>query len=93
MITRAFKYVVKASVASVNDISRVPSVIASSLNILFESYATSNNENTKNVSEDYELKLRWLKAFLMKRFGWELNDEFLHLRKLTILRGLCLKVL
>ncbi|XP_074312672.1 protein REDUCED CHLOROPLAST COVERAGE 3-like isoform X1 [Silene latifolia] len=85
MVTRAFKYVVKASVASVDDILQVPAVISSSLNILFESCSTTK-------SEDYELKSRWLKAFLMKRFGWELNDEFIHLRKLTVLRGICHKV-
>ncbi|KAK9677235.1 hypothetical protein RND81_11G129700 [Saponaria officinalis] len=92
MITRAFKYVIKAAVASVDDILLVPAVIASSLNVLFDSYPATNNENVENLSGDYELKLRWLKAFLMKRFGWELNDEFPHLRKLTILRGLCHKV-
>ncbi|KAL9244698.1 hypothetical protein vseg_018447 [Gypsophila vaccaria] len=92
MVTRAFKYVIKAAVASVDDILQVPAVIASSLNILFSSYPATNNENVENLSEAYMLKLRWLKAFLMKRFGWELNDEFPHLRKLTILRGLCHKV-
>ncbi|KAA8540510.1 hypothetical protein F0562_024571 [Nyssa sinensis] len=34
----------------------------------------------------------WLRTFLVKRFGWRLKDEFQHLRKLSILRGLCHKV-
>lgn len=92
MVTRAFKYVVKAAIASANDASQIPAAIASSLNILLGPYSTKNNENAENLSEDYELKLRWLRAFLLKRFGWKLNDEFLHLRKLSILRGICHKV-
>lgn len=91
MVTRAFKYVIKAAIASAEDVSQVPAAIASSLNILFGSYS-NNIENAENLREDYELKLRWLRAFLVKRFGWRLNDEFLHLRKLSILRGLCHKV-
>ncbi|CAO2815225.1 unnamed protein product [Amaranthus hypochondriacus] len=90
MVTRAFKYVVKASIASVDDISQTPAAIATSLNILFGSQSTNNNEKVE--CQDYELKLRWLKAFLLRRFGWKLNDEFRHLRKLAILRGLCHKV-
>lgn len=90
MVTRAFKYVVKASIASVDDISQTPAAIATSLNILFGSQSTNNNEKVER--QDYELKLRWLKAFLLRRFGWKLNDEFRHLRKLAILRGLCHKV-
>lgn len=90
MVTRAFKYVVKAAVASVDEISQVTSAIAASLNILFGSCSTNGNEDAD--CQDYELKLRWLRAFLLSRFGWKLNDEFLHLRKLSILRGLCHKV-
>lgn len=92
MVTRAFKHVVKAAVASVDGISQVPAIIAASLNILFGSCPTKSNENSENLSQEYELKLRWLRAFLMRRFGWKLNDEFLHLRRLPILRGLCHKV-
>lgn len=90
MVTRAFKYVVKAAVASADDISQIPAAIATSLNILFGSQSTNNNENAN--CKDYELKVRWLRAFLISRFGWKLNDEFPHLRKLSILRGLCHKV-
>jgi len=91
MVTRAFKRVVKAAVASVDDMSQIPAVIAASLNILFRPCPTNSNENSENLSQEYELKLRWLRAFLMRRFGWKLNDEFLHLRKLSVLRGLCHK--
>uniref|UniRef100_A0A803LMY9 Clu domain-containing protein n=1 Tax=Chenopodium quinoa TaxID=63459 RepID=A0A803LMY9_CHEQI len=90
MVTRAFKYVVKASVASVDDVSQIPAAIATSLNVLFGSTSTNNSDNAD--FEEYELKVRWLRAFLLSRFGWKLNDEFPHLRKLSILRGLCHKV-
>ncbi|XP_021844386.1 protein REDUCED CHLOROPLAST COVERAGE 3 [Spinacia oleracea] len=90
MVTRAFKYVVKAAVASVDDVSRIPAAIATSLNILFGSSSSNDNENAE--FQEYDLKVKWLRAFLFNRFGWKLNDEFLHLRKLAILRGLCHKV-
>lgn len=90
MVTRAFKYVVKAAVASADNISQIPAAIATSLNVLFESSSTNNNGNAD--FQEYELKVRWLRAFLLSRFGWKLNNEFLHLRKLSILRGLCHKV-
>lgn len=91
MVTRAFKHVVKASIASVS-ISQAPEAIATSLNVLFGTGPTNGNNINDSLSEDYVLKLQWLRAFLLKRFGWKLNGEFPHLRKITILRGLCQKV-
>lgn len=85
MVTRAFKNIVNAVVASVDNIADLSTAVASSLNFLF---GTCLNED----DDDHELKIRWLRAFIFKRFGWRLNDEFQHLRKISILRGLCHKV-
>lgn len=86
MVARAFKHVIKAVVASVENVADVSSAIASSLNFLLGSCETKGND------EDQILKLRWLRMFLARRFGWTMKDEFQHLRMLSILRGLCHKV-
>ncbi|KAE8735655.1 clustered mitochondria protein-like isoform X2 [Hibiscus syriacus] len=90
MITRAFKHVVKAVVASVDNFDDLPVVIASALNFLLGS--GGGEESAKNENDDYLLKLRWLRKFLVAKYGWKLRDEFQHIRKLSILRGLCHKV-
>lgn len=84
MVTRAFKHVLKAVIASVDSVADLSSAIASTLNFLLGS---CHLEYT-----DQNLKLQWLRTFLFKRFGWTLNDELQHLRKISILRGLCHKV-
>ncbi|GAB2269505.1 hypothetical protein Dimus_004422 [Dionaea muscipula] len=89
MITRAFKHAITAAIASVADMLQLPAAIASSLNVLFGS---CNSDGGESSSDDYSLKLRWLRLFLTRRFNWRLNDEFLHLRKFSVLRGLCHKV-
>ncbi|GAB4842106.1 hypothetical protein Ancab_012064 [Ancistrocladus abbreviatus] len=91
MVTRAFKHVVRAAIASVDNVLQVPAAIASSLNILFGPH-TVNSDCAENLSNDYSLKLRWLNTFLKRRFSWKLNDELPRLRKFSILRGLCHKV-
>ncbi|KAK5825583.1 hypothetical protein PVK06_020439 [Gossypium arboreum] len=90
MITRAFKHVVKAVVASVEKIEDLPVVIASTLNFLLGSCGVDVNASSAN--DDYFLKLTWLRKFLGAKFGWKLKDEFQHLRKLSVLRGLCYKI-
>ncbi|KAI3463425.1 hypothetical protein Pfo_020088 [Paulownia fortunei] len=74
MVTRAFKHVLRAVIASVESIDNMSTAIATTLNFI------------------QIVKLQWLRAFLEKRFGWRLKEEFQHLRKLSILRGLCHKV-
>nr|GMD07813.1 protein TSS isoform X1 [Ipomoea batatas] len=64
--------------------------IASTLNSLLGSHTPEDNE--EKLNDDQILKFQWLSEFLLKRFGWNLNDEFKRLRKLSILRGLCHKV-
>lgn len=90
MITRAFKHLLKAVIASVDNAADLPSVIASTLNFFLGGCQTEDTDQT--LGDDYHLKIHWLRMFLSKRFGWTLKDEFQHLRKLSILRGLCHKV-
>ncbi|KAK7389510.1 hypothetical protein VNO78_24617 [Psophocarpus tetragonolobus] len=90
MITRAFKHQVKAVIASVDNAADLPAAIASTLNFLLGGYRTE--DTNQSLSDDHNLRIQWLQIFLSKRFGWTLNDEFQHLRKLSILRGLCHKV-
>lgn len=90
MITRAFKHLLKAVIASVNNVADLPSVIASTLNFLLGGCRTEDTDQTSG--DDHRLKIHWLRSFLSQRFGWTLKDEFQHLRKLSILRGLCHKV-
>ncbi|KAJ1410088.1 Tetratricopeptide-like helical domain superfamily [Sesbania bispinosa] len=90
MITRAFKHLLKAIIASVDNVADLPSVIASTLNFLLGGCRMEETDQT--LCDDHDLRIQWLRMFLSKRFGWTLNDEFQHLRKLSILRGLCHKV-
>lgn len=89
MVTRAFKHLLKAVIASVENVADLPAAIASSLNFLLGCCTTDSEQNLR---DDDVLKLQWLKAFLSRRFDWMLKDEFKYLRKFSILRGLCQKV-
>ncbi|XVF24750.1 hypothetical protein REPUB_Repub13aG0153900 [Reevesia pubescens] len=90
MVTRAFKHVLKAVIASVDKFEDLPAAIASCINFLLGNGGVE--DNAKIANDDYFLKVRWLRKFLAAKFGWKLRDEFQHLRKLSILRGLCHKV-
>ncbi|KAK9098582.1 hypothetical protein Syun_025627 [Stephania yunnanensis] len=90
MVTRAFKHVIKAAVASNENINNLPGAIASTLNFLLGSCTKDVPDNT--LYDDHLLKLRWLETFVSKRFGFRLKGVFRHLRKFAILRGLCQKV-
>ncbi|KAL8123052.1 hypothetical protein AgCh_011144 [Apium graveolens] len=90
MVTRAFKHVLKAVIASVDNVADLSAQIASSLNFLLGSCKTEDNNH--NSSEDQNIKLQWLRTFLAARFGYPTKDEFQQLRKISILRGLCHKV-
>ncbi|GAY61682.1 hypothetical protein CUMW_211960 [Citrus unshiu] len=90
MVTRAFKHVLKGVIASVDYLSDLSAAIASSLNFLF---GCCEMEDDQSLNEDHILRLQWLRTFLGRRFGWSLKDEFQHLRKISILRGLCHKAL
>ncbi|KAG9141712.1 hypothetical protein Leryth_022034 [Lithospermum erythrorhizon] len=90
MVTRAFKHLLNAVVASVEDMANLSAAIAAALNFLLGSYSVDDND--QSFIDDYNLKLQWLSTFLSKRFGWMLKDEFQQIRKISILRGLCHKV-
>lgn len=90
MVTRASKHLLKAVIASVDNVADLSPAIASTLNFLFGSYQLESID--QNLTEDDHLRSQWLQVYLSKRFGWTLSDEFQHLRKLSILRGLCHKV-
>ncbi|KAH9667053.1 hypothetical protein KPL70_020885 [Citrus sinensis] len=89
MVTQAFKHVLNGVIASVDYLSDLSAAIASSLNFLF---GCCEMEDEQSWNEDHILRLQWLRTFLGRRFGWSLKDEFQHLRKISILRGLCHKV-
>lgn len=90
MVTRAFKHVLKAVIASVDNVSDFSDAIASSLNFLLGH--SEPQENDQNPTEDDLLKLQWLETYLSRKFGWTLKEELSYLRKYSILRGLCHKV-
>lgn len=89
MVTRAFKHILQAVIASVDNIADLSPAIASTLNFLLGSCGM---EGYQEGNEDLTLKLQWLRPFLVRRFGWSMKDEFQHLRRFSILRGLCHKV-
>ncbi|XP_023549162.1 protein TSS [Cucurbita pepo subsp. pepo] len=90
MVIRAFKHVINAVIAAVESTADLSAAVASSLNFLLGSYGSEDEEN--NLHEDGALRLQWLRTFLGKRFKWRLSNEFQHLRKMSILRGICHKV-
>ncbi|XP_010476614.1 PREDICTED: protein TSS-like [Camelina sativa] len=90
MITRAFKHLLRAVIASVNNMAKLPVAVAASLNFML---GRRESEGCDRVpSEEYCLRLQWLQNFLSRKFGWIQTDEFNHLKKISILRGLCQKV-
>lgn len=83
MITRTFKHLLRAVIASVNDMAELPVAIAASLNFMLGDGISS---------EESCLRLQWLQKFISTKFGWIQKDEFKHLNKVSILRGLSQKV-
>ncbi|KAK4747206.1 hypothetical protein SAY87_026243 [Trapa incisa] len=83
MVTRAFKHILRAVMASEENLANLSVAISSALNFLLGSCGLEDNDDHL---------LRWLRTFLERRFGWTMKDEYRHLRKLSILRGLCHKV-
>ncbi|KAK9141476.1 hypothetical protein Syun_010876 [Stephania yunnanensis] len=91
MVVRAFKHVLQAVVAAVDDITDLAGALATCLNVLLGT--TSSKDVDANIVDDDNLKWKWVETFLLKRFGWQCNQEARHdLRKFAILRGLCHKV-
>ncbi|XP_073107409.1 protein REDUCED CHLOROPLAST COVERAGE 3 isoform X2 [Elaeis guineensis] len=90
MVTRSFKYILRAVIAAVDNMSDLSSAIAATLNILLGPSEVENGD--QNLISEHNLKMKWVETFILKRFCWRLKDEFQHLRKFVILRGLCHKV-
>ncbi|MED6222877.1 Protein REDUCED CHLOROPLAST COVERAGE 2 [Stylosanthes scabra] len=91
MIVRAYKHILQAVVAAVDDFSDLASSIAACLNILLGT--PSSDMNDDDTTSCYDLKWKWVELFLLKRFGWQFKYESCQdLRKFAILRGLCHKV-
>ncbi|XP_062226922.1 protein REDUCED CHLOROPLAST COVERAGE 3-like [Phragmites australis] len=91
MVIRSFKHIIRAVIAAVDDMQNMSAAIAEILNILLGSPRLENDADTDAHSE-HNLRLKWVENFLSKRYCWKLKDEFPHLRKFIILRGLCSKV-
>ncbi|CAM0901984.1 unnamed protein product [Alopecurus aequalis] len=90
MVIRSFKHVIRAAIAAVSDMQNMSAVIAETLNILLGSPRLDNDLDT-DAQNEHNLRLKWIGSFLSKRYCWKLKDEFEHLRKSIILRGLCSK--
>ena len=91
MVVRAYKHVLHAVVAAVDNIGDLALSIASCLNVLLGTASEGNADS--EITNDDNLKWKWVETFLFKRFGWKWKDENIHdLRKFAILRGLCHKV-
>ncbi|XP_027067368.1 protein REDUCED CHLOROPLAST COVERAGE 2 isoform X2 [Coffea arabica] len=91
MVVRAYKHVLHAVVAAVDNAGDLASSIASCLNVLLGTASRGNADS--EITDDDTLKWKWVKTFLLNRFGWKWKDENSHdLRKFLILRGLCHKV-
>lgn len=91
MVIRSFKHIIRAVIAAVNDMQNMSAAIAEILNILLGSPRLENGADT-DAHIEHNLRLKWVECFLSKRFCWKMKDEFAHLRKFIILRGLCSKV-
>uniref|UniRef100_A0A1J3IKT3 Clustered mitochondria protein n=1 Tax=Noccaea caerulescens TaxID=107243 RepID=A0A1J3IKT3_NOCCA len=90
MITRSFKHLLRAIIASVNNMAELPGAIAASLNFMLGLHGFEGSDMIS--SEEHCLRLQWLQKFISRKFGWIQKEEFKHLKKVSILRGLCQKV-
>lgn len=91
MVVRAYKHILQAVLAAVDDTANMALSIASCLNLLLGTPPAQNGDADSH--NDDGLKWKWVEAFLSKRFGWQWKDEARNeIRKFAILRGLCHKV-
>lgn len=91
MIVRAYKHILQAVVAAIDNVTDLAGSVASCLNILLGTLPIENTD--ADATNDDNLKWKWVETFILKRFGWRLKSESCQdLRKFAILRGLCHKV-
>jgi protein TIF31 len=87
MIVRAYKHILQAVVAAVENTADVATSIATCLNVLL-----GTPSDTESVYDE-KIKWTWVETFISKRFGWDWKHEGCQeLRKFSILRGLSHKV-
>ena len=85
MVIRAFKHLLRAVITAVVNTTDMAAAIAATLNAMLGSSSTTENDASEKIWQ-------WLKVFVQKRFGWQLENERPELRKFAVLRGLCHKV-
>ncbi|KAF8094347.1 hypothetical protein N665_0365s0033 [Sinapis alba] len=87
MIIRAYKHILQAVIAAVENTADVAISIATCLNVLLGTPSDTESEY------DEKIKWTWVETFISKRFGWDWKHEGCQeLRKFSILRGLSHKV-
>lgn len=90
MIVRAFKHILLAVIAAVDNTEKMAVSIAAALNMML---GVPENEEPNKSCNVHSLVWRWLQVFLKKRFEWDLSSlKYKDIRKFAILRGLCHKV-
>jgi protein TIF31 len=90
MIVRAFKHILQAVIAVVDNTENMSVSIAAALNMML---GVPENEELNKSCNAHSLVWRWLEVFLMKRYEWNLSSlNYKDVRKFAILRGLCHKV-
>ncbi|PRQ37693.1 putative clustered mitochondria protein [Rosa chinensis] len=91
MVVRAYKHILQAVVAAVDNVADLAASIAACLNILLGTPSPENVDG--DITCEDTLKWKWVETFLLKRFGWQWKHESVEdFRKFAILRGLCHKV-
>ncbi|XP_039062635.1 protein TSS-like isoform X2 [Hibiscus syriacus] len=89
MIVRAFKHIVQAVMATVDNTNKIAESIASALNLLL---GVPDNGALHKSCKIHSLVWKWLQVFLKKRYEWDISNlDFNEIRKFAILRGLCQK--
>ncbi|KAH0935687.1 hypothetical protein HID58_012804 [Brassica napus] len=83
MIVRAYKHILQAVVAAVENAADIAISIATCLNVLLGTPSDTESEY------DEKIKWTWVETFISKRYGWDWKHEGCQeLRKFSILRGL-----
>ncbi|KAG5407207.1 hypothetical protein IGI04_013326 [Brassica rapa subsp. trilocularis] len=83
MIVRAYKHILQAVVAAVENAADLAISIATCLNVLLGTPSDTESEY------DEKIKWTWVETFISKRYGWDWKHEGCQeLRKFSILRGL-----
>ncbi|KAL5207441.1 hypothetical protein ABZP36_031876 [Zizania latifolia] len=77
MVVRAFKHILRAVIAAVDDINDMAESVASCLNILLGPFPEENNDG--KCYEDNNLRQRWLEATIYQQKALDINERELGL--------------